>query len=108
MRGFGTLEEYTRATHQDQHSVAVDYDIFVNVPKLCAQYLTNIQKVYKAAAVDRGVILPNITDGFADQAPGLGRWKWLRLPRITGHDYRLSNLRRAHLKHRESQFHARK
>jgi hypothetical protein len=83
VRRFGTLEEYTRATHQDQHSVAVDYDIFVNVPKLDAQDVKKVQKVYKAedfdfrlkpasAAVDRGVILPNITDGFAGQAPDLG------------------------------------
>ncbi len=81
--GLATLEEYTRATHQDQHSVALDYDIFVNVPKLDAQDLKKVQKVYKAedfdfslkpgsAAVDHGVILPNITDGFAGQAPDLG------------------------------------
>jgi hypothetical protein len=83
VRRFGTLEEYTRATHQDQHSVAVDYDTFVNVPKLDAQDLKKVQKVYKAedfdfrlkpgsAAVDHGVVLPNITDGFAGQAPDLG------------------------------------
>src|SRR6476620_11023485 len=32
-RRFATLEEYSRATHQDQHSVAADYDVFVNVPR---------------------------------------------------------------------------
>jgi hypothetical protein len=83
VRRFATLAEYTHATHQDQHSVAVDYDIFVNVPRLDAQDLKNVQNLYKAedfdfrlkqgsAAVDRGVILPNITDGFAGQAPDLG------------------------------------
>src|SRR5439155_12074733 len=82
-RRFSTLAEYSRATHQDQHSVAVDYDIFVNVPRLDAQDLKKVQKLYKAeeldfrlkpgsAAIDRGVILPNITDGFAGQAPDLG------------------------------------
>ena len=83
VRRFATLAEYSRATHQDQHSVIVDYDIFVNVPKLDAQDLKKVQKLYKAedfdfrlkpgsAAIDRGVILPNVTDGFTGQAPDLG------------------------------------
>jgi hypothetical protein len=82
-RRFATLAEYSQATKQDQHSVAVDYDIFVNVPRLDAQDLKNVQKLYKAedfdfrlkpgsAAIDHGVILPNVTDGFAGQAPDLG------------------------------------
>ncbi|HXB68647.1 MAG TPA: hypothetical protein VNY05_10405 [Candidatus Acidoferrales bacterium] len=83
VRRFATLAEYSRATHQDQHSVTVDYDIFVNVPRLDAQDLKKVQSLYKAedfdfrlkpgsAAVDRGVVLPNITDGFAGRAPDLG------------------------------------
>ncbi len=82
-RRFSTLMEYSRATHQDQHSVAVDYDIFVNVPRLDAQDLKKVQKLYKAedldfrlkpgsAAIDHGVTLPNVTDGFTGQAPDLG------------------------------------
>ncbi len=82
-RHYATLAEYSQATHQDQHSVALDYDVFVNVPKLDAQDLKNVQKLYKAqdvdfrlkpgsAAIDRGVVLPNVTDGFAGQAPDLG------------------------------------
>jgi hypothetical protein len=82
-RQFKTLEEYSRATHQDQHSVLVDYDVFVNVPKLDAQDEATVQKVYKAesfdfrlkpgsAAVDRGAILSNVTDGFSGPAPDLG------------------------------------
>jgi hypothetical protein len=83
VRRFATLAEYSQATHQDQHSVIVDYDIFVNVPKLDAKDLKTVQSLYKAedldfrlkpgsAAVDRGVALPNITDGFTGQAPDLG------------------------------------
>ena len=83
VRRFSTLAEYSQATHQDQHSVAVDYDIFVNVPRLDAQDLKNVQRLYKAedfdfrlkpgsAAIDHGVILPNVTDGFTGQAPDLG------------------------------------
>jgi hypothetical protein len=83
VRRFTTLEEYSRTTKQDQHSVAVDYDIFVNVPKLDARDVHKVQKLYKAededfrlrpgsAAIDRGIVLPNVTDGFTGQAPDLG------------------------------------
>jgi hypothetical protein len=82
-RRFATLPEYSRETHQDQHSVTVDYDIFVNVPRLDAQDVRNVQKLYKAedfdfrlkagsAAIDKGVILPNVTDAFTGLAPDLG------------------------------------
>ena len=82
-RQFPTLAAYGEATGQDRHSVLVDYDIFVNVPKLDAQDRTTVQKVYApdqfdfnlkagSAAVDRGVPIPNITDGFTGQAPDLG------------------------------------
>ncbi len=82
-RHFATLAEYSQATHQDQHSVTLDYDVFVNVPRLDAKDLKRVQALYKAedldfrlkpgsAAVDRGVVLPNVTDGFAGAAPDLG------------------------------------
>ena len=82
-RRFPSLAEYSKATHQDEHSVAVDYDIFVNVPRLDAQDLKQVQLLYKAedfdfrlkpgsAAIDRGVVLPNVTDGFSGKAPDLG------------------------------------
>ena len=82
-RKFSTLEAYAAATKQDQHSVLVDYDVFVKVPRLDAKDLATVQRLYKAedvdfrlkpgsAAVDRGVPLPNVTDGFTGQAPDLG------------------------------------
>src|SRR5260221_2268992 len=82
-RRFPTLAEYSKATNQDLHSVAVDYDVFMNVPNLDAKDLKKVQMVYKAedldfrlkpgsTAEDRGVILPNVTDGFNGRAPDLG------------------------------------
>ena len=82
-RQFATLAEYSGATHQDEHSVNVDYDIFVHVPKLDAKDLKAVQRLYRAedfdfrlkpgsAAVDRGVVLHNVTDGFTGAAPDLG------------------------------------
>ena len=90
VRRFKTLAEYSEATHQDQHSVAVDYDVFVNVPKLEKDPKT-VQKLYKAsdfdfslkqgsAAVDKGVMLPNITDGFKGKAPDLGAYEFGSTP----------------------------
>ena len=69
----------------------MDYDIFVNVPKLDAQDLKKVQKLYKAedfdfrlkpgsAAIDRAVILPNVTDGFNGQAPDLGALEFGQTP----------------------------
>jgi hypothetical protein len=73
----------SKVTQQDQHSITLDYNIFVNVPQLDAKDGKTLQTIYKAedfdfrlkagsAAVDRGVVLPNITDGFTGQAPDLG------------------------------------
>ena len=83
VRRFATLEEYSRATRQDVHSVALDYGVFVNVPRLDAKDVGTLQRLYRAedldfrlkagaAAVDRGVALPTITDGFTGRAPDLG------------------------------------
>ncbi len=82
-RSFPSLAEYSAATKQDQHSVLVDYDIFVNVPRLDAQDRQLVQKVYKAesldfrlkagaAAIDRGIAIANVTEGATGRAPDLG------------------------------------
>ena len=77
-----TPADYTKATGQDQHSVLVDYDVFVNVTKLDRDPKT-VQRLYDfkdfdfrlkpgPAAIDRGVVIPNVNDGFAGKAPDLG------------------------------------
>jgi hypothetical protein len=82
-REFVTLEAYSRATGQDRHSLVVDYDVFVQVPPLDARDVSTVQRVHApegldfrlapgSAAVDRGVVLPNVTDGFTGAAPDLG------------------------------------
>ncbi len=83
--GFATFAEYVKATRNDQHSVMVDYDIFVNVPKLERDPKT-VQRLYDfkdldfrirpaSAAIDRGTVIPNVTDGFAGKAPDLGAFE---------------------------------
>jgi len=82
-RRFTSLADYAAATGQDRHSVPVDYDVFLYVRRLDAQDAASVQKLYKAvdfdfrlrpasAAVDRGTMLPTITDGFLGGAPDLG------------------------------------
>jgi hypothetical protein len=82
-RRFATLEAYSRATGQDRNSVLVSYDVFVQVPQLDARNMDTAQRLYRAedldfrlrqgsAAADRGVALPNVTDGFSGRAPDLG------------------------------------
>jgi hypothetical protein len=82
-RRYATLAAYSADTHEDSHSVLLDYDIFMNVPMLDAKDLHAVQKLYKAddldfrlkpgsAAVDRGVVIPNVTDGYSGMAPDLG------------------------------------
>jgi hypothetical protein len=91
VRRFATLADYARTTHQDEHSVTLDYDVFVKVAKLDAKDLRNVQKLYKAgdfdfslkagaAAIDKGVPLPNVTDGFAGRAPDLGALEFGQAP----------------------------
>jgi hypothetical protein len=82
-REFASLAEYSKVTGQDSHSVLLDYDVFMNVKQLDAQDVKTVQNIYLAkdsdfrlkpgsAALDRGLKLPNVTDGFAGAAPDLG------------------------------------
>lgn len=79
-RRYKTLREYSEATGQDRHSILVDYDVFTRVSK---PDKADPQRIYSpdafdfrlqagSAAVDAGVVLPSITDGFTGRAPDLG------------------------------------
>ena len=79
---YKTLAEYQQGSGQDRHSVLVDFDVFVNVPKLDRDPKT-VQRLYKfedydfrlksgSAAIDKGVVIPNVNDGFTGSAPDLG------------------------------------
>jgi hypothetical protein len=80
---FKTLAAYAAGTGEDRHSVAVDFDTFVNV---AIPDKSDPQRLYEpedfdfrlrpgSAAVDAGVELPTITDGFAGNAPDLGAYE---------------------------------
>jgi hypothetical protein len=82
-RHYANLRDFREATGQEQHSVLVDYDVFARVPKPDP---ADPQHVYTpdgvdfslragSAAVDAGVTLPTITDGFTGRAPDLGAYE---------------------------------
>jgi hypothetical protein len=77
---FASLAAYAAATGQDQHSVMVDWSIFT---KASPPNPTDPTHVYRpqdfdftlkpgAAAIDRGIVLPGVTDGYTGAAPDLG------------------------------------
>ena len=83
VKKFASLKAFSDATGQDQHSVLVDYDVFV---KARAPDRSDPQRIYLpadfdfrlrpgSAAVDAGIVIPNITDGFTGKAPDLGAYE---------------------------------
>ena len=82
-RKFKSLEEYRKATGQEQHSLLVDYDIFMNVT---APDKSDPQHLYKpenfdfrlkpgSRVIDAGSALPSINDDFTGAAPDLGAYE---------------------------------
>jgi len=80
---YATLADYNAGTSNDRHSIVVDYDTFMNVKQLDARDVKTVQKIYKAedmdfrlkpnsAPVDKGKVIPNVTDGYTGAAPDLG------------------------------------
>jgi hypothetical protein len=79
-RQSASLDTHRAATGQEQHSVLVDYDVFVNVPQLDTSEpwvlhdpaMVDFQLRAGSVAVDAGIALPGINDGFTGAAPDLG------------------------------------
>ncbi|HEX4997727.1 MAG TPA: hypothetical protein VFY29_05855 [Terriglobia bacterium] len=79
-RRFGGFEEYRDGSGQDRHSVLVDYNVFARVAppdpadpqRVYSPDAFDFQLKSGTAAVDAGVALPTITDGFTGRAPDLG------------------------------------
>jgi len=79
-RTYNTLAEYQKGTGQDANSVLVGMDAFVRMtptdpatpPRLYSPEDYDFSLKPDAAAIDRGLVLPGITDGFTGKAPDLG------------------------------------
>ena len=82
-RKFKSLDEYRNATHQEQHSILIDYNDFVNVrmpDKSDPQHLYSpkdfdFRLKPGSRAIDAGTQLPTITDNFTGRAPDLGAFE---------------------------------
>ncbi|MEP7372711.1 MAG: hypothetical protein ABI675_04930 [Chitinophagaceae bacterium] len=75
-----TLKSFSDESGLEKHGVEIDYDIFTNMhaPDPAKHYAiyhaTDIDFTLnpKGRAVDKGIVLPNINDGFKGIAPDLG------------------------------------
>ena len=83
---FKALSELAAATGQETHGVEIDYDIFENLRPPSPPDSSKPGMPYDGAdldfrlktgtkAVDAGVRLPNVNDGFAGKAPDLGAYE---------------------------------
>jgi hypothetical protein len=80
VKGYKDISEFAKLTGLEIHGVELDYDIFENVripdPKAKGHvyplpgYDFRLKKTSKA--IDKGCILPNITDHYSGKAPDLG------------------------------------
>jgi hypothetical protein len=83
-RPFATLADYRKGSGQDRHSVLVDYNVFRDVrppdPEDPQRLLNpedyDFTLARGSAAIDKGMVLPNITDGFTGRAPDLGAFEY--------------------------------
>jgi hypothetical protein len=77
---FATLAEMAAATGQERHGVEVDYDIFESMapPDAARRHAVyhamdlNFALKPNGKAVDAGVAIPTVNDGFQGRAPDLG------------------------------------
>lgn len=75
---FNSLKDFSKQTGFEVHGTELDFDAFVNVPvpnkrgHVYALEGVNLQLRAGSKAVDAGVAIPNITEGFTGKAPDLG------------------------------------
>jgi hypothetical protein len=80
---YDTLADYQKGSGQDAHSIVVGLDTFRNVrptdennpPQLYNPEDFDFQLKLHSAAIDKGIELPTITDGFKGRAPDLGAYE---------------------------------
>jgi hypothetical protein len=83
-QAYATLKDYQKGSGQDAHSITVGLDTFVNVkptdeanpPMLYEPEKMDFRLRPHSAAVDKGTVLPTITDGFKGAAPDLGAYEF--------------------------------
>ncbi len=79
-KSFATLAEFRAATGQEAHGIEVDFDIFekMSPPNPALRHAVyhamdlNFKLKPGSRAVDAGVVIPTVNDGFVGRAPDLG------------------------------------
>jgi len=79
-RSFASLAEFREATGQEAHGIEVDYGIFENLapPDPARRYHVyhspdiNFRLKAGSSAIDAGVVLPTVNEGYVGKAPDLG------------------------------------
>jgi hypothetical protein len=81
-RTFATMSELRAATGQEAHGIEVDYDIFESLQapdggRHAVYHAADLNFRLKpgSKAVDAGVWLPTVSDGFAGRSPDLGAYE---------------------------------
>jgi hypothetical protein len=83
-RQYPTLAAYQAGTGQDKHSILIDWNVFAAAT---APSYTDYTAIYEpsqvdltlaphSAAIDAGMVIPNVTDGFTGKAPDLGAYEF--------------------------------
>ncbi len=82
--GFKTMKDFSKASGLEKHGIIVDYDVFEDLMKpvhalegglpspVYHAVDLNFRLNPKGKAVDAGVVIPNVNDGFNGKAPDLG------------------------------------
>ena len=84
LRTFGSLRDYAKGTGQDTHSIMFDPNSFASFtmpdnPDMSHMYPIDgydLQLKPSSAAIDKGKVLPNITDGYSGSAPDIGAYEF--------------------------------
>jgi len=84
LQTFSTLRDYARATGQDTHSIMFDPSSFVSLTMpdnsdMTYMYPTDgydLRLQRGSAAIDKGKVIPNITDDYSGSAPDIGAYEF--------------------------------
>jgi len=83
-RNYATFDAYQQGSRQDQHSILLDFDTFVDAQmpdldeptRLYDPAQVDLRLRRGSPAVDAGQVLPNINDGYNGRAPDLGAYEY--------------------------------
>ena len=83
-RNFESFEAYQQGSGQDANSILLDFDTFVNAQlpaldeptKLYDPEVVDLRLHQSSDAIDAGVVLPNINDGYNGLSPDLGAYEF--------------------------------